>query len=128
MTGNASMLRNYSPCSHNVSVRIADGTLSKVASIGSTVISKELTLDTVLLVLNLDCTLLFISKLTRDLNCITKISSTSCVFQDLDSERTIGNARMCAELYFLENEMKRTSSFSNLCASANNFKFVYFIC
>ena len=43
---------------------IADGSLSKVVGTSSVVISKDLTLDSILLVSNLDCNLLFISKLT----------------------------------------------------------------
>ena len=71
MTGNATLFNTYSPNSGNLMVRIADGSLSKVAGIGSVTITNDLTLKSVLLVPNLTCNLLSISKLTKDLNCIT---------------------------------------------------------
>ena len=72
MTKDASLFHTYNPCHENFSVRIADGSLSRVARIGSVAISKYITLDSVLLVPKLECNLLSISKLTKDLNCVTK--------------------------------------------------------
>ncbi|RVW87157.1 Retrovirus-related Pol polyprotein from transposon TNT 1-94 [Vitis vinifera] len=83
-------------------VRIADGSLSKVAGTGSVVLSRDLTLNSVLFVPNLDCNLLSISKLTKEKRCITNFSSTHCEFQDLDSGKTIGNAEECSGLYILK--------------------------
>ncbi|RVW49546.1 Retrovirus-related Pol polyprotein from transposon TNT 1-94 [Vitis vinifera] len=91
-----------SSCPNNLTVRIADGSLSKVAGTGSVVLSRDLTLNSVLLVPNLDCNLLSISKLTKEKRCITNFSSTHCEFQDLDSGKTIGNAEECSGLYILK--------------------------
>ncbi|KAI9162379.1 hypothetical protein LWI28_026726 [Acer negundo] len=44
MTGDAKIFKTYSTCHGNLSVRIADGSLSKVAGTGSIEISKDLTL------------------------------------------------------------------------------------
>ena len=57
MIRDATIFQNYTPYSRNYTIRIGDGT-------SFVVISKDLTLDSVLLVLNLDCNLLSISKLT----------------------------------------------------------------
>ena len=102
MTGDATIFSTYSPCPNNLTVRIADGSLSKVAGTGSVVLSRDLTLNSVLLVPNLDCNLLSISKLTKEKRCITNFSSTHCEFQDLDSGKTIGNAEECSGLYILK--------------------------
>ena len=64
MTGNANIFHKYSPCHENFTVMIVDGSLSKVADTNSIVISKNLNLDSVLLVPNLDCNLSSIRKLT----------------------------------------------------------------
>ncbi|PON64047.1 hypothetical protein TorRG33x02_273980, partial [Trema orientale] len=56
----------------------------------------------VFLVLKLTYNLLSISKLTKDLRCITQFSSTYCVFQDLKSGKTISNGKDCAGLYLLK--------------------------
>ena len=72
MAEDPNRFHNYNPCYDNLNVRIADGSLSKVAGTGSVVISETLTLNSVLLVPKLDCNLLSISKLTQELNCIFK--------------------------------------------------------
>ena len=102
MMGDATIFSTYSPCPNNLTVRIADGSLSKVTGTGSVVLSRDLTLNSVLLVPNLDCNLLSISKLTKEKRCITNFSSTHCEFQDLDSGKTIGNAEECSGLYILK--------------------------
>ncbi|RVW74752.1 Retrovirus-related Pol polyprotein from transposon TNT 1-94 [Vitis vinifera] len=102
MTGDATIFDTYSSCPNNLTVRIADGSLSKVAGTGSVVLSRDLTLNSVLLVPNLDCNLLSISKLTKEKRCITNFSSTHCEFKDLDSGKTIGNAEECSGLYILK--------------------------
>ncbi|RVW57690.1 Retrovirus-related Pol polyprotein from transposon TNT 1-94 [Vitis vinifera] len=102
MTGDATIFDTYSSCPNNLTVRIADGSLSKVTGTGSVVLSRDLTLNSVLLVPNLDCNLLSISKLTKEKRCITNFSSTHCEFQDLDSGKTIGNSEECSGLYILK--------------------------
>ncbi|RVW54646.1 Retrovirus-related Pol polyprotein from transposon TNT 1-94 [Vitis vinifera] len=120
MTGDATIFDTYSSCPNNLTVRIADGSLSKVAGTGSVVLSRDLTLNSVLLVPNLDCNLLSISKLTKEKRCITNFSSTHCEFQDLDSGKTIGNAEECSGLYILKErhdpqEQPQCNSFSVSC-------------
>ncbi|KAL6328004.1 hypothetical protein AAG906_031348 [Vitis piasezkii] len=90
MTGDATIFDTYSSCPNNLTVRIADGSLSKVAGTGSVVLSRDLTLNS------------FSFKLTKEKRCITNFSSTHCEFQDLDSGKTIGNAEECSGLYILK--------------------------
>ena len=93
MVEDAIIFQNYKPCSEDYTIRIANGSLSKVAGTGSIVISKDLTLDFVLLVPNLDCNLLSISKLTQEKNCVTKF------FLTLNFGKAIGNTEVCSGLY-----------------------------
>ena len=78
MTGDKSLLTDFLPCNENHLVKIADGSISKVAGFGSVTISKTLSLHFVLLVPNLDYNLLSISKLTRDKNCVAKFFQNMC--------------------------------------------------
>ena len=80
MTGDFTLFNSYSPCPYNYNVRIADGTHSKVMGKGSIIISPNITLDSVLYVPKLDCNLLSISKITRDLKCVTKFFPNLCEF------------------------------------------------
>ena len=120
MTGDATIFSTYSPCPNNLTVRIADGSLSKVAGTGSVVLSRDLTLNSILLVPNLDCNLLSISKLTKEKRCITNFSSTHCEFQDLDSGKTIGNAEECSGLYILK-EHHDTQEQPQMVIGGNSF-------
>ena len=65
MTDAHHLFSTYSPCTGNLKVKIADGTLSPVASKESIRISKSITLNPVLHAPNLSCNLLSISQLTK---------------------------------------------------------------
>ena len=121
MIGDITTFDEYRPISRENLVKIADGTYSNVAGIGSVVISEEIKLYYVLFVPNLSYNLLSISKLTRDLNCITKFSSKSCEFQALNSGRTIGSAEMSLGLYLLRVEVpgRQTQRISCAVSSQN---------
>ncbi|RVX22922.1 DNA-directed RNA polymerase III subunit 1 [Vitis vinifera] len=99
MTGDAAILQNYKPSNGHSSVHIADGSKSKIVGTGSIKLTKDLYLDSVLHVPNLDCNLLSISKLAHDLQCVTKFYPNLCVFQDLKSGKMIGSAELCSGLY-----------------------------
>ncbi|PON36390.1 hypothetical protein PanWU01x14_328850 [Parasponia andersonii] len=89
MTGNPSLFHTFTPCFINFMVKIAGGSLTKVAGVGSVILSEDLILKSVLLVPSLDCNLLSVSKLTRDLTCVTNFFTMHCEFRDLESERMI---------------------------------------
>ena len=69
MTNLSQLFSSYSPCAGNKKIKIADGSLSVIAGMGSVIISPTLSLHKVLHVSNLSCNFLFISKLTSDLKC-----------------------------------------------------------
>ncbi|RVX10421.1 Retrovirus-related Pol polyprotein from transposon TNT 1-94 [Vitis vinifera] len=109
MTGNLMVFHEYTPCHNNSSVRIADGTLSRVFGTGSVIISKDITLHSVLYVPKLDCNLLSISRLTQDLNCVTKFLPHMCEFQALNSGKRIGNA----EVFLMKKKSEVREIFEN---------------
>ncbi|KAJ4700914.1 Retrovirus-related Pol polyprotein from transposon TNT 1-94 [Melia azedarach] len=61
-------------------------------------------LSPVLYVPNLSCNLLSISKLTQDMNCVTKFFPTYCEFQEMESGKTIGCAWAYDGLYIINNK------------------------
>ena len=101
MTGDRTLFLFYNPYHGTLIVCIADGTYSKVVGIGTVKLSRTLALQSVLFVPNLDCNLLSVSKLNKELDCETKFLAESCVFQDLKSGKIIGNAEFCAGFYLL---------------------------
>lgn len=80
ITSDKSIMTEFMPCNENHSVKIADGSLSKVAGYGSVTISKTLSLHSILFVSNLKCNLLSITKLTRDKKCVAKFFQNICEF------------------------------------------------
>jgi hypothetical protein len=105
MTGDATLLNEYNQCTNNSTVHIADGSSSQVKGIGLSRLLRDMILNSILHVPNLDCNLLSISKLTRDLNCVAKFFPHLCLFQDLDTGKKIGSAKMCSGLYLLKSEI-----------------------
>ncbi|RVW91108.1 hypothetical protein CK203_039905 [Vitis vinifera] len=75
MTGDATIFDTYSSCPNNLTIRIADGSLSKVAGTGSVVLSRIL---------------------------LSTLFSLFLTWTDLDSGKTIGNAEECSGLYILK--------------------------
>lgn len=74
------MLTNFKPCHENLSIIIADGSLLRVASTRFVKISKNLTLNSILLVSKLECNLLPISRLPREHTSDTKSVPNFCEF------------------------------------------------
>lgn len=89
--------------------------------IGLLIISRDITLDLVLYVPNLDYILMSISKLTKDLNCITKFSPNLCKFQVLNSRKTISSAKISADLYLpsVDVQGKQTQKISSAVSIQN---------
>lgn len=98
MTRDILVFDDYSPRHDNSTIQIVDGTLSKVIDTSFVIISKNITLDFVLYVPKLDCNLLSISKLTRDLRCVAIFFPNLCEFQILELGKMIGSAKKCVGL------------------------------
>ena len=81
MTGNISLIQDFQPCFKNYTMRITDGSISRVFDTSSIILSKNFTLESVLLVLKLDCNLLSISHHTREKNCVTNFSQIIVLFR-----------------------------------------------
>ncbi|KAF7844141.1 Retrovirus-related Pol polyprotein from transposon RE1 [Senna tora] len=102
MTGDSGMFSSWYPYTQNYKVRIADGSLANVTGIGEVSLSDSITLKSVLFVPKLKCNLLSVAKLAHDSNCKAEFSHSSCSFQDVDSGKMIGNARVREDLYRFE--------------------------
>ena len=102
MTRDIKLLTKFDPCYENWTIKVVNRSLSRVVRTSSIALSKELTLKFILLVPNLDCNLLSISKLTNDHNCVAKFSNNLCEVQDLNLETTIGSVE--AYLGFLSSQ------------------------
>lgn len=85
MTGTLGFLTNIEgipPCS----VGFADGSKTFAVSVGTFALSDKVRLTKVLYVLALNCTLISVSKILKQINCFATFTDTLCVLQDRFSE------------------------------------------
>ncbi|KAJ7954112.1 Retrovirus-related Pol polyprotein from transposon TNT 1-94 [Quillaja saponaria] len=106
MTSTSSSFSSYFPCSGKEKVRVADGSLSSISGKGSICCTPSLTLSYVLHVPKLSMNLLSISTITKELNCTVLFDSSSCVFQELGTEKILGYGKEHNGLYLLENGLE----------------------
>jgi transposase InsO family protein len=102
MTGLSSLFQTYSPCPGNKKIKIADGSFSPIAGEGKIPLSTHIDLKNVLHVPKLSYNLLSVSKICEDSNCYVKFFNTHCIFQDRNSGKMIGSAKMMDGLYYFE--------------------------
>jgi len=89
----------------------------------SIALSKDIVLKLVLLVPNLNCNLLSISKLTSNLDCIAKFSKNVCEFQKRTSGKMIGSAEARLGLYLLTK-----TNFEGNLAQFNTYSTIPSVC
>ncbi|TYH31278.1 hypothetical protein ES288_A01G160900v1 [Gossypium darwinii] len=115
MTRSNKSLFNYTTCPSKNSVRIVDDSLTSVSGTDSIVCTPNITLSSVLHVPKFFVNLLFVSTITKALNCKLELFPNHCVFLDLQTRKTVGSGRLCDGLYLLG----RSSSMSQTLFGEN---------
>ena len=92
-------MRQTRPCI----VGFADGGRSKSTQMGDMILMDHICLRDVLLVPNLDCTLISVSKLLRHTNCFALFTDTICFLQDRSSKTLIGAGEERDGVYFFKD-------------------------
>ncbi|TYJ46163.1 hypothetical protein E1A91_A02G102200v1 [Gossypium mustelinum] len=109
MTGSNKSLFNHTTCPSKDSVRLADGFLTSIFGTDSVVCTPNITLSSILHVLRFPVNLLSISTITKALNCKSEFLPDHCVFQDLQTGKTIGSGRLYNGLYILDRSSNVSS-------------------
>ncbi|KAL0453801.1 UNVERIFIED_CONTAM: Retrovirus-related Pol polyprotein from transposon RE2 [Sesamum latifolium] len=102
-------------------VRLVDDTRSPVSGSGIVHPSKDLTLDNVFFALHFFVSLMSISQLHKSLNCLVTFFPSYCVFQDLQTKKTIGGGYERDSLYYLDTTTTPVSARA-LSASISPFQ------
>jgi len=110
MTRSKLFFEKFQPQNKELTVLMADGSMSTVKGHGSICVA-GLKLKTVLYVPSLTCNLLSISKLTRDMDCTVTFLPSRCVFQDRTSGKMIGSAEEKNELYWISENLSPSNQF-----------------
>ncbi|RHN38558.1 putative RNA-directed DNA polymerase [Medicago truncatula] len=93
-------------------VSFPNGNLLFASYAGSIHFSENLYLDNVLFLPEFHLSIISISQLTKNLNCLLIFSSNSCMLQDTSTQRTIGDVELINNLYIL-NQTPKDHSFPN---------------
>ena len=102
MTSFSNLFNTYSPCSGSEKIRIVDGSFSPITGKGLVKLSENIDLKSVLHVPKLTCNILFVSKLTKNSNCRVFFYNSHCEFQDQNSGKKIGSAKLIDDLYYFD--------------------------
>ena len=94
-------------------------TLSSISGKCSINCSSTLPLSSVLHVPNCSTNLLFVSSITNSLNCSMIFYRTHCIFQELESVKTIDSDRAHGGLYLLDTEVSSYSTSQTLQADGD---------
>ena len=101
MTHSSQKFSTCSPCRSDKKIAIANGSLTTVAGQGEVHLNKSIVLKKVLHVPKLSTNLVYIHRLTKELNCHVIFYPSHCVFQEQGMGK-IGHARKKDGLYYLE--------------------------
>ena len=83
-------------------MNVANGNVSPVIGEGNVSLSDTLNLDYVLVVPSFDYNLLFVAQIIVALHCLVIFWSSSCIFKDIQTRKTIGYGIRNGKLYYLE--------------------------
>ena len=108
MTGDKSLFSQFYPSWSHHTVHIANGSHAKVVEKGTIQLLETLTLYSILFLPDLDCNLLSVSKLNKDLNCENKFLVNSCV-SGFGMGQMVGNAELCVGLYIQSRPISHRS-------------------
>lgn len=89
MTGNPDIFFHFRSHTASSSVTIADGTTYNIAGAGAVQPISSSTLSSVLYLPSLVFNLIYVSRITRDLNCCISFYTDHCLFQDLMSRNRL---------------------------------------
>ena len=108
MTGNSNIFTTFQSHPSTSTVTLADGSTSCVLGSGTIHPTPLITLTYVMSLPQFSLNLIYVSKLTRILNCSISLFPDHCLIQDLSTKRIIGRGCEFGCLYILEIEVPKS--------------------
>ena len=107
MTSNFSLFTTFQSHPSTSTVTLADGSTSCVLRLRTIHLTPPITLTYVLSLPQFSFNLIYVSKLTRTLNCSISLFPDYCLIQDLLTKQIIGRQRESGGLYILDTEVSK---------------------
>ena len=114
MTGNSSLFTMFQSHPSSSIVTLADGSTSCVLGSVTIHLTPLITLTFVLSLPQFSFNLIYVSKLTRTLNCSISFFPDYCLILDLSTKRIIGRGREFRGLYILETKVPKSVACSGI--------------
>ena len=108
MTGNSSLFTTFQSHPSTSTVTLANGSTSCVLGSGTIHPTSLITLTSIMSLPQFSFNLIFVSKLTRTLNCSILLFPDHCLIQNLSTKRIIGQGRESGGLYILETKVSKS--------------------
>ena len=119
MTGNSSLFTTFQFHPSTSTVTLADGSTSCVLGSGTIHLTSLITLTSVMSLAQFSFNSIYVSKLTRTLNCSISFFPDYCLIQDLSTKRIIGRGRESGGLYVLDTEVPKSVACSGVVTHSN---------
>ena len=114
MTSNFSLFITFQSHSSTSIVTLADRSISCVFGSGTIHPTPLITFTSILSLPQFSFNLIYVSKLTRTLNCNISFFLDYCLIQDFSTKRIIGRGRRSGGLYILETEVPKSVACSGV--------------
>ena len=114
MTGNSSLFTTFQPHPSTTTVTLADGSTSCILGSETIHFTPLITLTFVLSLPQFYFNLIYVSKLTRTLNCSISFCLDYCLIQDLLTKQIIGRGHESGGLYILETKVQKSVACSGV--------------
>ena len=114
MTGNSSLFTTFQTHPSTSTVTLADGSTSCILGSGTIYFTLLITLTLVLSLPQFYFNLIYVSKLTRTLNCSISFFPDYCLIQDLLTKQIIGRGHESGGLYILETKVQKSVACSGV--------------
>ena len=122
VTGIHSKFTSYTSLPSLGTVKVANGNHSRVLGEGTVDVNHNLSLKSVLHVPQFSHNLLSVSPIAKSHQCSVTFYPSYCVFQDLETGRTIGGGREHGGLYFLEVPFRNLVALESISSAEATLK------
>ena len=114
MTGNSSLFTTFQSHPSTSIVTLANWSTFCVLGLGTIHLTPLITLTSIMSLPQFSFNLIYISKLTRTLNCSISFFPNYCLIQELSTKRIIGRGRESEGLYILDTKVPKSVACSGV--------------
>ncbi|KAF7830214.1 Retrovirus-related Pol polyprotein from transposon TNT 1-94 [Senna tora] len=113
-----SLMHDLKPLSETLKIHLPTGHSVNAMEVGSVLLRPEIKLTNVFYIPMFKYNLIFVSKLTKELDMFVQFDSQNCIIQAQRTKRILAKGRVDGNLYFLDTEDSRKENRLRQCCSS----------